>query len=95
MQTLAGVLDTNVGEYALGNKITNYSLLGRQSGLSDNRRVAGFIPRQPVSRCPWARLLTLTAPDELAVALHGWHLQQWMDVCVWTGQCKANNCKVL
>ena len=45
MQTQAGVLDTNVGEYALGNKITNYSLLGRQSGLSDNRRVAGFILR--------------------------------------------------
>ena len=42
-----------------------------------------------VSMCLWARLQTLIAPDELAVALHGWHC-----VVLWVnaGQyCKALN----
>ena len=35
-----------------------------------------------VSRCPWARHLTITAPDELAVALHCW-LRRWcVNVCM-------------
>ena len=32
--------------------------------------------------CPWARRLTLTAPDEMAVALHG-----WVNVCI--NRCKS------
>ena len=58
----------------------------RQSGLAVNRRVASSIPALPiwVSRCAWARHLTLTAPDQLAVALHGQHrCRVWM--CVWMG----------
>ena len=35
-----------------------------------------------VLRCPWAKHLTLTAPDELAVALHAWHCRGWGNVCV-------------
>ena len=44
------------------------------SAFFPNRKVASSIPAPPswVSRCPWARHLTLTAPDELDVALHGW-----------------------
>ena len=34
-----------------------------------------------MSRCPWARDLTLTAPDELAVAMHGAHFCRCVNVC--------------
>ena len=34
-----------------------------------------------VSRRPWARRLTLTCPDELAVVFHGWH-RQCVNACV-------------
>ena len=34
--------------------------------------VCSSAPPSGVSRCPWARCLTLTALDELAVSLHGW-----------------------
>ena len=40
------------------------------TSIGTNRKVASSIPLA-VSRCPWARHLTLTAPAELAVALHG------------------------
>ena len=39
-------------------------------------------PPSGVSRCPWARRLTLTAPGELAVALQGWRRRWWVNVCV-------------
>ena len=42
-----------------------------------------------VSRCPWARQLTLTAPDELAVALHGWHRRRCVWMCAWNNECYA------
>ena len=35
-----------------------------------------------VSRCPWARHLTLTAPDELAVAVCGWLRRRCVNVCM-------------
>ena len=39
-------------------------------------------PTNWVSSCPWARRPTLTAPDWLAVALHGW-LRFWcLNVCM-------------
>ena len=48
---------------------------------------AGLLVRSPdptswVSWCPWTRRLTLIAPGELAVALHGW-LRHWcVNVCM-------------
>ena len=42
--------------------------------------------------CPWAepRALTLTALDELAVALHGWHRRQCVNPCMkWMGECQT------
>ena len=35
-----------------------------------------------VSRCPWARTLTLTAPDELAVVLHACLRRRCVNVCM-------------
>ena len=35
-----------------------------------------------VTRCPWARHLTLTAPKELALALHGWYHRRCVNVCM-------------
>ena len=35
-----------------------------------------------VSRCHWARRLTRTAPDELAVTLRGWHCRRCVNVCM-------------
>ena len=42
--------------------------LRREGGLAGNRNVAGFDSRLLLAR---ARRLTLTAPDEEAVGLHG------------------------
>ena len=36
-------------------------------GLTDSWKVNGSIPEE----CSWAKHLTLTVPDELAVTLHG------------------------
>jgi len=48
-----------------------------------------FDPRAPpISKCPWARHLTLTAPDVLVVTLHGWHRRRWMNGWMW-GNCKS------
>jgi len=59
--------------------------------LSGNRKVAGSIPQllPPSSRCPSARQLTLTAPDQLTVALRGWHRHHFMNVCVNVRRCKV------
>ena len=35
-----------------------------------------------VSRCPWARHLTPTTPNELVVAMHGWHRRRFVNVCM-------------
>ena len=51
--------------------------------------------------CPWGRHLTLTAPDELAVALHGWLCRWCVNVCIkrckslWIkASAKCPNCKL-
>ena len=44
-------------------------------------------PPSWVSMCPWAKHLTLTAPDELAVALHGWLCRRCVYVCI--NRCKS------
>jgi hypothetical protein len=56
--------------------------------LSCNRKVASsterlLAPPSWVLMCPWARHLTLTAPDELGVALHAW-LNRRCAMCVLT-----------
>ena len=54
--------------------------------LTGRSLIRSSLPPNWVSRCPWARHLTLTAPDELAVALHGWHrIDVWMGT--WKGEC--------
>ena len=54
------------------------------SGGRAGRLVTG---RFLVLRCPWARRLTWTAPDKLAVALHGWRRRRcvnaWMNGWMW------------
>ena len=44
-------------------------------------------PQSRLSRCPWARNLTLMATDELAVAVSGWHCR--LCVNVWMNGCKS------
>ena len=50
--------------------------------------VSPLTPPGWVLRCPWARRLTLTATDQLAVALYGWLRPKWVNVCI-------NHCKSL
>ena len=49
-------------------------------------------PPSWVSRCPWARRLTLTAPDQLAVALRGWRRRRCVNVCM-NGWMSGSNVK--
>ena len=57
-----------------------------------------------VLMCPWARHLTLNAPDELAVALHGWLCRRCVNVCInwckslWikaSAKCRKCKCKTV
>ena len=63
--------------------LSNHSLI-----LNELRRCVVVTPgatcKPPscVLICSWARQLTLTAPDELAVALHGWLCRRCVNVCI-------------
>ena len=52
---------------------------------SDNRFTPPLL--LAMSRWSWATKLTLTAPVNLAVSLHGWHHLQSMDVYKWVHEC--------
>ena len=77
----ASVVRESGSEGGCGGSIATDPWLRRYSGLAGNRKVASSIP----SECrgvPERDALTLTAPDELAVALRGRHRRRYVNVCV-------------